>query len=201
MAKNDDFVVSNRSCYSSCLVESISIYVVFQLTVRHYGESDDSNPIARLRDHPTRSPACWHDRVPMQVVFSHPTLHSCPHVSPIPALLLTSPSDPKRCPAEFSLLPPTIVYRTIVLMQDTLNSTITQTQSRTQNEQGWYTTLQNITQCYIVTRGPPDETMRLVSPDCHPTEGTGFRSIPSAQRFGIRSAQASIQGRLLDRTT
>ena len=43
--------------------------------------------------------------------------------------------------------------------------------------------LHNVTKCYIVTRGPPDETMRPVSPDCHPTKGTGVRSLPSARRL------------------
>ena len=64
----------------------------------------------------------------------------------------------------------------------------------------WYTTLQNVAQCYTVTREPPDETMRLVSPDCHPTKGSGFRSIPSALILGF-GVKPSIQGRLMYRTT
>ena len=59
--------------------------------------------------------------------------------------LLTLPPDPKRCPAEFSPLPRDIVYRTIVLIQEPLNSPIALSQSKTNNERACYTTLQNVT--------------------------------------------------------
>ena len=140
-----------------------------------------------------RHHAVGKDSVPIWVAIGHPSLLSHPQVNPNLALFLTSPSDPKRCLAEFSPLPQDIVYRTIVLMQETLNSPIALSQSRTKNEPVWYKTLQNVTQCYTVTREPPDETMRLVSPDCHPTKGTGFRSIPSARSLGL-GRENLIQG-------
>ncbi len=129
----------------------------------------------------------WPDSAPIQVVFCHPTLHFRPHVSPSPASSLTTSSDPKRCPAEFSPLPLGLEYRTIVLMQETLNSPIALSQSRNKNERVLYATLHNVTKCYTVTRGPPDETLRPVSPDCHPAKGTALGPIPSAQRLGFGS--------------
>ncbi len=131
------------------------------------------------------------------MIFRHTSRQSRPHGNPNHPSSLTSPPDPKRCLVEFSPLPPVIICRTIVLMEDSLNSPVALSQSRTQNEP---VLLHNVTKCYTVTREPPDETMRLVSPDCHPTKGTGFRSIPSDRKLGF-GVQASIQGRLICRTT
>ena len=114
------------------------------------------------------------DSVPIQVVFRHPTLHPRPHVNPGPASFLTSPPNPKRCPAEFSPLPRAIVYRTIVLMQEALNNPIALSQSRTQNDR---VLVHNFTKCYT--------TLHRHARASRLDNETGLSRLASSQRNGV----------------
>ena len=106
----------------------------------------------------------------------------------------------KRCPAEFSPLPPAIVCRTLVLMKEILNSPIALSQSKTKNERVLSKTLHNVTKCYTVTRGRPDETMRPASPDVIQPKARGFAPfrLPEVRRPVVT---LSSQRRLLDPTS